>query len=153
MKPLISISVALFATLSMHNCGSSKTAANNKTENVVPSADSSKLFKYVFYASELKGKAVPDDVKAWLMFNIERVSGNTGCNSTSGAYELNGDKIAFKQMATTRRACLGHGSDVEINFMATINETKTWKLTETELILSNETAVVGKFKAVPLLKE
>jgi heat shock protein HslJ len=152
MKILISISAALFATLSMYNCGNSKTAMGNKAEISTHPADSSKLFKYVFYASELKGKTVPDDVKAGLMFNIEKVSGNTGCNSTAGSYELNGDNIAFKQMATTRRACIGNGSDVELNFMETIAETKKWKLTETELILSSGTSVVGKFKAVPLLK-
>lgn len=141
------------ATLSLHNCGNSKTTVNNKTENVVSIADSSRLFKYIFYASELKGKAVPEDVKAWISFNIEKVSGNTGCNSTTGSYELKGDGIAFKQMATTRRACLGNNDEVERNFMAVISEANKWKLTDTHLILSNGTAELGKFKAIPPPKE
>lgn len=153
MSTLTWMAFGFAATLSLHNCGNSKTTVNNKTENVVSIADSTKLFKYVFYASELKGKAVPEDVKAWISFNIEKISGNTGCNPTTGSYELKGDGITFKHMATTRRACLGNNDEVERNFMAVISETNKWKLTDTHLILSNGTIELGKFKAVPLLKE
>lgn len=153
MSTLTWMAFSFAATLSLHNCGNSKTTVNNKTENVVSIADSSRLFKYIFYASELKGKAVPEDVKAWISFNIEKVSGNTGCNSTTGSYELKGDGIAFKQMATTRRACLGNNDEVERNFMAVISEANKWKLTDTHLILSNGTAELGKFKAIPPPKE
>lgn len=153
MRILTFITFGFAATLSLHNCGNSKTTSNNKTENVVPIADSAKLFNYVFYASELKGKAVPGDVKAWIKFNTGKISGNTGCNPTTGSYELKGDGITFKQMATTRRACLGNNDEVERNFMAVISEANKWKLTDTHLILSNGTAELGKFKAVPLLKE
>lgn len=153
MRTLTWIAFGFAATLSIHNCGNSKTTADNKTETVAPLVDSQRLFKYAFYASELKGKAVPGDVKAWLMFSTGKINGNTGCNSTTGSYELKGDGIAFKQMATTRRACLGNSDEVERNFMAVISEANKWKLTDTHLILSNGTAELGKFKALPPPKE
>lgn len=149
MRILTWIVAGFTVTLSLCNCGNSKPTSNNKTENIASAADSSNLFKYTFYASELKGKAVPEDVKAWIKFNTGKISGNTGCNSTTGSYELTGNNISFKQTATTRRACLGSADEVERNFMAVISEANKWKLTDTHLMLSNGTAELGKFKAIP----
>jgi heat shock protein HslJ len=46
---------------------------------------------------------VPD-----LMFDekLLRVSGSTGCNRLVGSYMLEGDKLRFQQMASTRMACI-----------------------------------------------
>ena len=70
-------------------------------------------------AIELAGKPLPaQDPKreAHLQFQSGgRVSGSDGCNRITGTYELNGDRVAFRQMAATQMACLNE-DDVERQF-------------------------------------
>jgi heat shock protein HslJ len=154
MKNMILLSAGLVLSLSIFNCENSKTAAaNNKTETMATTDSSGKnLYQYQWFAVELKGKTVPAEVKAWLTFTkaeSNRVSGSTGCNSTTGSFELSGtDVLAFRQMATTRRACMGNADEVERNFMEVINETTKWKITGNQLILSNGKTTLAKFKGV-----
>lgn len=63
-----------------------------------------------------------------------RVSGSGGCNSLTGSYELNGDKLTFSQMASTLMAC-PEGMDTEKAFLGALTEAKTWKITEQQLEL------------------
>jgi uncharacterized lipoprotein YbaY/heat shock protein HslJ len=56
-----------------------------------------------------------------------RVAGSGGCNRLTGSYELNGDALTFKQMATTMMACL-EGMDTEKAFKDTLGQVKKWKI-------------------------
>jgi copper homeostasis protein (lipoprotein) len=64
-----------------------------------------------------------------VILNLEtkRVSGSSGCNRLVGGYELNGDKLTFGQMASTRMAC-PDGMDTERAFLAALQEVKKWKV-------------------------
>jgi len=55
------------------------------------------------------------------------VTGNAGCNRMTGHYTLDGAKLEFGQMATTRMACKT-GMDVEQRFLAVLERVKTWHL-------------------------
>jgi heat shock protein HslJ len=154
MKSIFLIIACLSVTSSIYSCENSKTAAaNNKTETMSTADSNTKaLYQYQWFAIELKGSPVPAEVKAWLVFTAgetKRVSGSTGCNSTTGSFELSGtDVLAFKQMATTRRACIGNADEVERNFMELLAEANKWKITGNQLILSNGKNVLAKFKGV-----
>lgn len=54
-----------------------------------------------------------------------RVSGNSGCNSMSGSYSINEDKIKFGPIAQTKMACQGVG---EGKFMTLFNTVQKFKL-------------------------
>lgn len=41
-----------------------------------------------------------------LKFEIEQISGNTGCNQYGGSYQINGDEISFDGIYSTEMACL-----------------------------------------------
>ena len=41
-----------------------------------------------------------------LQFELEQVSGNTGCNHYGGDYQINGDEISFEGIYSTEMACL-----------------------------------------------
>ena len=59
-------------------------------------------------AVELAGKPTPaqDPIReAHLQFQNGRVSGSDGCNRVTGSYQLDGDRVAFGQMAGTQMAC------------------------------------------------
>ncbi len=63
-------------------------------------------------AIELAGKPTPtQDPKreAHLQFQGRRLSGSDGCNRLTGTYQLNGDRVAFGQMAGTQMACVNPG--------------------------------------------
>lgn len=54
-----------------------------------------------------------------------RISGNSGCNSMSGSYTINEDKITFGPIAQTKMACQGAG---EGKFMTLFNSVQKFKL-------------------------
>ncbi|KKO45015.1 hypothetical protein WG68_12820 [Arsukibacterium ikkense] len=57
--------------------------------------------------TELLQKTVDVDNKVFLQFDAEgRVSGYTGCNNLTGGYQLQGPRLSFSPLATTRKACL-----------------------------------------------
>lgn len=57
--------------------------------------------------TELLQKSVDADNKVFLQFDqAGRVSGYTGCNNLTGGYQLQGPRLSFTPLATTRKACL-----------------------------------------------
>ncbi|WP_214000583.1 META domain-containing protein [Arsukibacterium sp.] len=57
--------------------------------------------------TELLQKSVDADNNVYLQFDqAGRVSGFTGCNSLTGGYQLQGPRLSFTPLATTRKACL-----------------------------------------------
>jgi heat shock protein HslJ len=51
------------------------------------------------------GEAVPAEVSITATFGNEEVTGSSGCNSYSGPYKVDGDKIQFGPMVSTLMAC------------------------------------------------
>lgn len=74
-----------------------------------------------------------------------RVSGNSGCNSISGSYSIQEDKITFGPMAQTKMACQGNG---EGKFMTLFNSVQKFKLQKDKLNLydGNNTKVLSYTK-------
>jgi putative lipoprotein len=71
----------------------------------------------------------PHDPEPNIEFNPKehRVGGSGGCNRLMGNYELDGESLRFSKMATTMMAC-EKGMDLEKNFLAALDEVRTWKL-------------------------
>jgi len=92
--------------------------------------------------AELNGKPVPAGLpqEAYLEFQAEprRVSGSGGCNRISGEYERDGDRLSFKPLASTRRACIGGGMDTEDAFLAALTSVRAFRIAGTRLELIDE---------------
>ncbi len=71
-------------------------------------------------------------------------NGYSGCNTFRGGYELEGSKLRFKALATTRMACLSDGSDVETRFHAALNATAEQRVAGETLELRDQD---GKVRA------
>lgn len=87
-----------------------------------------RLIETYWKAVELEGKAV--EVRAGarephmvLRTDNKAVSGFSGCNTFRGSYELSGQTLQFKGLASTRMACLPAFDDTERNFHAALNAT------------------------------
>jgi copper homeostasis protein (lipoprotein) len=55
------------------------------------------------------------------------VSGSGGCNQFHGGYAVDGETLAFGQIASTLMAC-AEGMDVEQNFLGSLEAVATWRL-------------------------
>jgi len=76
-----------------------------------------------------------------------RVSGFAGCNQISGGYTLDGNQLAFGQMAMTMRAC-PEGMDLERELAKALEETQSYEISHDLLRLRNEHGtVVAELKA------
>ena len=64
-----------------------------------------------------------------------RVSGHGGCNSFGGGYTLNGRKVTFSQMFSTRMACPGEIMTVEHNFLQALEKAERFRRDGTRLVL------------------
>lgn len=81
-------------------------------------------------AAEIEGvpyRAPVGAREAHLRFAADRVSGFTGCNSLTGGFERDGDRLRFKPLAMTRMACLPAG-DLEARFVSAVNATTSHRV-------------------------
>ena len=136
-----------------------KTAG--QLEPATPAGSSSVEGTY-WKAIELAGKPVPtQDPKreAHLQFQAGgHVSGSDGCNRLTGTYELNGDRVTFRQMAATQMACLNE-DDVERQFRDALQSATRLTVTGDRLELFGPTGTrlaaftAGGRAAIPLLSQ
>ena len=76
-----------------------------------------------------------------------RVNGFGGCNRYTGSYEMDGSKLTFGPLASTKMFC-EQGIEVEDKFLPALGSVQTWKLAGPELVL--ETAGVAVLRFRPL---
>ncbi len=85
------------------------------------------------------------DKKPQLIFDLNagRVSGNTSCNSLTGAIKAKGNSISFKEgFAATKMFCPGSGESV---FLKALEEVETYKITENTLAFSSASGELMRF--------
>lgn len=63
-----------------------------------------------------------------------KVMGNSGCNRLSGTYKIEGNKISFGPMISTKIACPGNG---EKRFLDALNTANTFRIENLKLYLLN----------------
>ena len=76
----------------------------------------------------------------------KRASGDTGCNSFGGGYELSGESLQFGALASTRRACVdGDLNAQEAAYLRALADTRTWQIADDTLVLRGVTRPVARF--------
>lgn len=76
-----------------------------------------------------------------------RVSGHGGCNRLSGSYELEGEKLRFGPVATTRMACAEDVMRREEAFLAALAATKRYQFDAGLLVLLDDECVLARLAA------
>ncbi len=86
-----------------------------------------------------------------IQFNAEnRVTGSDGCNSISGGYILDGEKLTLGPMAGTRMACAEGGEQAQA-FNEALTKVASYTVHSDQLELRDATGlVVARFSAVAL---
>ncbi len=93
--------------------------------------------------------AVPKQRQAHLIFAADalRVSGSGGCNRVTGAFSLDGDRLRFGRMASTRMAC-PDGMDQEKQLLEALERVTRYRICGSHLELLDATgAVSARFEA------
>lgn len=79
-----------------------------------------------------------------------RVSGSGGCNRITGSFELDGDKLHIRRLASTRMACRS-GMEQEDRFLRALGTVERYRISGSQLdLLDSAGAVVARFEAVAL---
>jgi heat shock protein HslJ len=97
-----------------------------------------KLWQLISYlgADGQMMQAMPE-VKTTAAFTDGQVGGNAACNSYSGPYEVNGDKIEFGMIASTMMACPEPVMNQEIGYLGALEQAATIEVTEDGLRMFN----------------
>ena len=74
------------------------------------------------------GVSDASSVSSWIAFSRGRVSGNDGCNSFSGSYQLDGSKLTFGPLAGTKKACGGPAGEVSDKVTAGLARVRAYEL-------------------------
>jgi putative lipoprotein len=86
--------------------------------------------------------AAPQQREAHFILNPANrsVSGSGGCNRLGGSYELNGDRISFRKVASTMMACVDPISmSTEARFLNALGRVTRWRITGQRLDLFDAT--------------
>lgn len=106
------------------------------------------LYQYQWNLEELNGQSISKPTKAHLLFSrgqVNSVSGNAGCNSLRGTFELTGvNFMNFSPLATTKMAC--PGDNPEAKFLEALGQVNNWSIINNELLLSNGRILVSKLR-------
>ena len=82
-----------------------------------------------------------------LQTDSKSLVGSGGCNRMFGVYELNGDKLRFSGVGSTKMACQA-GMDTESAFLQSLLKVVRWRIARNELELSDSVGVVlARFQA------
>ena len=85
-----------------------------------------------------------------LQSESHRVGGSGGCNRLIGGYELEGERLTFGRLATTRMAC-PQGMETEDAFLGALEKVKTWRILGQHLELYDPAGyLLARFEAKPM---
>jgi heat shock protein HslJ len=99
---------------------------------------------------ELNGRPItmsPNRPEAHIQLDSskKRLQGNSGCNIITGGYELNGDRITFTKIISTKMAC-HNGMEIEREFLKALEASNNLKLTGENLELYGDDQLLARFE-------
>src|SRR5215471_10474506 len=102
--------------------------------------------------TELQGKPVvvpPDGLAPNLTLNADKkkVTGFAGINRFFGGYKLDGDKLSFGMLGSTRMAGPPEAMEAETAFLKMLGEVNGWKIADNTLQLLHDDKVIAQFKS------
>lgn len=82
--------------------------------------------------------SVPSGVIAVLTFSEDgKVSGSTGCNILTGDAKVNGDKLLFGDLITSKRMCVEPAGPVEGQVLGVLQGEVSWRIEANKLVLTH----------------
>lgn len=90
-------------------------------------------------AEDIDGRGVIDTLQSSVAFSTDgQASGNAGCNRFFGAATIDGDRVRFGALATTRRMCPEAIMNQESRFLAALAAVRRFEMRQGLLFLFDE---------------
>ncbi|MBF6088017.1 META domain-containing protein [Nocardia cyriacigeorgica] len=141
---LIRFGAALLLTLA------AATACAND-DDAEPTGPAPTPMGHTYISTEVEGAPIPGGGPLTLTFAEGRVSASAGCNTHSGAVELDGNTVKVSGLASTLMACPGEKMGADEWLSDLLNASPSWRLDDARLTLEgNNTTVVMMDKEVLL---
>jgi len=123
------ITILLFSIV-LNGCGSTKqanTSANMKqTTNEIPNGS--------FYISKIgENVTLSETLKLNFDNSTKKISGFSGCNTFSGNYKIDKNKISFTDLISTKKACSDDLNMIESSIHNFLKETNKFKLNNNQI--------------------
>lgn len=97
-------------------------------------------------AKTLAGRAVPEDIAVSLEFpEPGKVAGRSGCNRYAGPIAVSDGRLAIGPLAMTRMACPPPQSEIEAQFVTTIDKAQRLERDNSALVLIAEGEEPSRF--------
>ncbi|MBB3102659.1 YbaY family lipoprotein [Azomonas macrocytogenes] len=130
----------------------SVAGAAQSTDTFVPDSPLRNTYWKLVSLNDAPVAVVANQREPHLVFSASelRVSGYGGCNRVMGAFEVEDDRLALKQMASTQMACVD-GMAQETQFLHTLETVARFRIVGEQLdLLDTDGKVVARFAAVAL---
>jgi len=120
-----------------------------------PDADS--LEGVQWYLQEVGGSPISSMAKdkqphITLDASKKMATGFSGCNNFFGGYELDGESLKFGPVGATRMACPDLEMSLETEVFKALDQTRTWKIQDGELLFLDDSKVLARFSMTPANK-
>lgn len=123
----------------------------SQTTNITTPADPATALNDIWALEEIDGVAVAvndfgREIPVLEFHKVDgQVMGNSGCNRLSGSYKIEGAKISFGPMISTKMACPGNG---EQRFLNALNTVDAFRIENLKLYLLKGDSEVLQFRKV-----
>lgn len=146
----IPLALLLLITMSAHKCNQKTATAAGGGNPVAGAAKLPDLMESKWVLRSLKGSNVsmPEGATApWLRMLKDggKVEGFGGCNSVMGGFTLEGDRVEFPDLGSTKKYCESTQS-IENGFMGALRGTKKFRMNgELLRLLSDDGSELATF--------
>lgn len=145
----IPTALALFVLLSAHKCNEKTAAATGGGTPVQTAQKIGSIVDSKWVLQTLKGKAVTVPAGAtapWMKLTKdgEKMEGFGGCNTMFGGFTLDGDRVKFPNLGSTKKFCEAE-QPTENSFMTALRSADHFKLEGRTLKLLTGTSELATF--------
>ena len=137
MKRLLFILVTLLLGMGLSACSgttdATMDASGGQTESHLADGLAGTSWKLLYY----RKSTVSEGINITAVFEDGKISGSSGCNSYSGAYQINGSQITIGPLASTMMACIDPPEVMEMEQMvqAWLMDAVTFDLSADQLMI------------------
>jgi heat shock protein HslJ len=112
--------------------------------------DQPRLTATTWRAETIMGRPVIDSSASTISFEADgRVHGRGGCNRYFGAATIDGERISFGALGSTRMACSPALMDQEARFFEALESAERWRLDEHGLLLIDSAGAAEPSRFAP----
>ncbi|MBL7951564.1 MAG: META domain-containing protein [Flavobacteriales bacterium] len=128
----IPLALTLLVTMSAHKCNEKTAAAAGDGDVAMGAEKVTSLLDSKWVVRTIKGNTVtmPDGAEApWLRLlkDGDKVEGFGGCNSLMGGFQLEGERVQFPNLGSTKKYCEGV-QPIENGFMSALRAARKFNV-------------------------